>query len=407
MRTIRPVDILLPKDADYGKWSVVACDQFTSQPKYWQELADFIGDAPSTLKLIFPEVYLEDGNAQERIENINAEMQKYLDEGVFKELKNSFVLVRRQTASGVSRLGLVAAVDLEDYCFTHPSNAAIRSTEGVVLDRIPPRLKIRKDAPVELPHIMLLIDDRKKSVIEKLYAERDAYEVLYDFDLNMNGGHLTGYRVDADKVVALFDEYERSVQDLYGAQTNEFIFAVGDGNHSLATAQAHWNELKKTLSEQEREDHPARFALCEIENLHDDGIVFEPIHRFVFNADDADFVTFMSGKIDGEGSVEMFTPSLTYTLHVTDNSAKAIADIQAGIDEYVKAHPECSVDYIHGIEHLQNIAQEHKGVAIIMPKIQKSQLFAYVLENGTLCRKSFSMGEAEEKRYYVEAKRIK
>ncbi len=407
MKTIKPTTILLPKEADYNKWAVVACDQFTSQREYWSELEKYVDGAKSTLNLIFPEVYLEDGDAKERIATINATMQAYIDGGVFEEHKDTVVLLKRTTASGVSRLGIIAAVDLEDYCFTHPSNAKIRSTEGVVLDRIPPRLAIRSDASIELPHIMLLIDDRQKSVIEPLYQNKDNFTKLYDFELNMGGGKVEGYKLDAKVVLDAFDKYEASIQTLYGGDTNDFIFAVGDGNHSLATAQAHWNNVKQTLSEEEKQNHPARFALCEIENLHDDGIVFEPIHRFVFGADEADFTTFMSGELAGSGKIDMFTSSLNFTLDVDANSAKAIADVQAGIDKYIALHKECAVDYIHGIEHLEGIASQNKGVAIVMPSIKKDELFSYVLKNGTLCRKSFSMGEAEEKRYYIEAKKIK
>ncbi len=407
MKTVKPTTILLPKETDYNKWAVVACDQFTSQRDYWKKLESYVDGANSTLNLIFPEVYLEDSDANSRIETINKTMQAYLDGGVFEEHKDIAVLLKRTTASGVSRLGIIVAVDLEDYCFTHPSNAKIRSTEGVVLDRIPPRLAIRSDAPIELPHIMLLIDDRQKSVIEPLYQNKDKLEKLYDFDLNMGGGHVEGYKLDSKVVLDAFDCYEKSVQTLYGEDSNDFIFAVGDGNHSLATAQAHWNNVKQNLSDEEKQSHPARYALCEIENLHDDGIVFEPIHRFVFGVDEADFATFMSGELDGDGKIEMFTSSLNFTLNVDSNSAKAIADVQAGVDKYIALHPECSVDYIHGMEHLEGIAATSKGVAIAMPSIKKDELFSYVLKNGTLCRKSFSMGEAEEKRYYVEAKKIK
>lgn len=303
MKTVKPFDILLPNVADPGKFAVVSCDQFTSQRDYWTKLAYFVGDAPSALKLIFPEVYLEDGDDDARIADINATMRRYLSDGTFKTLKDSFVLVRRQTAYGYTRLGIVAPVDLEEYSYVHPTNATIRATEGVVSNRIPPRLKIRKDAPIELPHVMLLLDDRDKQVIEPFYKKRDSLEKLYDFELNMNGGHLTGWRLDAAEVLSVLDRYAESIKGMYGVDT-DFVFAVGDGNHSLATAQAHWNEVKKTLSPEERENHPARFALAEIENLHCDGIVFEPIHRFVFGVDDADFVLYMSGALKGSGRLK-------------------------------------------------------------------------------------------------------
>ena len=406
MKTIRSCDILVPNGCEHEKWSVVACDQFTSEREYWHKLERYVGDAKSTLKLIFPEAYLEDDDKEERIENINRTMREYLDGGVFKTLKDSFIVCKRTTASGVSRLGIVLAIDLEDYCFTHPSHAYVRSTEGVVLDRIPPRLKIRQDAPVELPHIMLLIDDRKHRVIEPIWEGRADLEKVYDFDLNMGGGHLEGYRIDAQKVIDVFDKYVDSVQDLYGEKTNDFIFAVGDGNHSLATAQAHWNRIKEGLTDAQKAVHPARFALCEVENLHDDGIVFEPIHRFVFGAKE-DFIGYLQTALSGEKTIEAFDKIGNYTLNVDRVGAKAIKDIQDAIDAYLKEHSECSVDYIHGIEHLKDVAAHNVGVAIAMPKIEKDELFGYVLKNGTLCRKAFSMGEAEEKRYYFEAKKIR
>ena len=406
MKTIRSCDILVPNGCEHEKWSVVACDQFTSEREYWHKLERYVGDAKSTLKLIFPEAYLEDDDKEERIENINRTMREYLDGGVFKTLKDSFIVCKRTTASGVSRLGIVLAIDLEDYCFTHPSHAYVRSTEGVVLDRIPPRLKIRQDAPVELPHIMLLIDDRKHRVIEPIWEGRADLEKVYDFDLNMGGGHLEGYKIDAQKVIDVFDKYVDSVQDLYGEKTNDFIFAVGDGNHSLATAQAHWNRIKEGLTDAQKAVHPARFALCEVENLHDDGIVFEPIHRFVFGAKE-DFIGYLQTALSGEKTIEAFDKNGNYTLNVDRVGAKAIKDIQDAIDAYLKEHSECSVDYIHGIEHLKDVAAHNVGVAIAMPKIEKDELFGYVLKNGTLCRKAFSMGEAEEKRYYFEAKKIR
>lgn len=406
MKTIRSCDILVPNGCEHEKWSVVACDQFTSEREYWHKLERYVGDAKSTLKLIFPEAYLEDDDKEERIENINRTMREYLDGGVFKTLKDSFIVCKRTTASGVSRLGIVLAIDLEDYCFTHPSHAYVRSTEGVVIDRIPPRLKIRQDAPVELPHIMLLIDDRKHRVIEPIWEGRADLEKVYDFDLNMGGGHLEGYKIDAQKVIDVFDKYVDSVQDLYGEKTNDFIFAVGDGNHSLATAQAHWNRIKEGLTDAQKAVHPARFALCEVENLHDDGIVFEPIHRFVFGAKE-DFIGYLQTALSGEKTIEAFDKNGNYALKVDRVGAKAIKDIQDAIDAYLKEHSECSVDYIHGIEHLKDVAAHNVGVAIAMPKIEKDELFGYVLKNGTLCRKAFSMGEAEEKRYYFEAKKIR
>ena len=406
MKTLKPFDILLPDVAEPEKFAVVSCDQFTSQRDYWEKLAAEVGDAPSALKLIFPEVYLEDGDAKERIAAINATMQSYLDDGVFRTLKDSFVLVKRETAYGNTRLGIVAPVDLEEYSYVHPTEATIRATEGVVANRIPPRLAIRENAPIELPHVMLLIDDRDKSIIEPYYKKRGELEKLYDFDLNMNGGHLTGWRLDAHEVMAKLDVYAKKVRGLYGVDT-DFVFAVGDGNHSLATAQAHWKNVRKGLSAEERENHPARFALVEIENLHCDGIVFEPIHRFVFGVDDADFVLYMSTVLKGESRLKMFTTNMEYSIAVNANNTEAIAEVQDAIDAYVSSHPGASVDYIHGLENLHSVADSSDGVAVQMPCIEKAELFGYVAEHGNLCRKAFSMGEAEEKRYYFEAKKIR
>lgn len=406
MKTLKPFDILLPDVAEPEKFAVVSCDQFTSQRDYWEKLAAEVGDAPSALKLIFPEVYLEDGDAKERIAAINATMQSYLDGGVFRPLKDSFVLVKRETAYGNTRLGIVAPVDLEEYSYVHPTEATIRATEGVVANRIPPRLAIRENAPIELPHVMLLIDDRDKSIIEPYYKKRGELEKLYDFDLNMNGGHLTGWRLDAHEVMAKLDVYAKKVRGLYGVDT-DFVFAVGDGNHSLATAQAHWKNVRKGLSAEERENHPARFALVEIENLHCDGIVFEPIHRFVFGVDDADFVLYMSTVLKGESRLKMFTTNMEYSIAVNANNTEAIAEVQDAIDAYVSSHPGASVDYIHGLENLHSVADSSDGVAVQMPCIEKAELFGYVAEHGNLCRKAFSMGEAEEKRYYFEAKKIR
>ncbi len=406
MKTLKPFDILLPDVAEPEKFAVVSCDQFTSQRDYWEKLAAEVGDAPSALKLIFPEVYLEDGDAKERIAAINATMQSYLDGGVFRTLKDSFVLVKRETAYGNTRLGIVAPVDLEEYSYVHPTEATIRATEGVVANRIPPRLAIRENAPIELPHVMLLIDDRDKSIIEPYYKKRGELEKLYDFDLNMNGGHLTGWRLDAHEVMAKLDVYAKKVRGLYGVDT-DFVFAVGDGNHSLATAQAHWKNVRKGLSAEERANHPARFALVEIENLHCDGIVFEPIHRFVFGVDDADFVLYMSTVLKGESRLKMFTTNMEYSIAVNANNTEAIAEVQDAIDAYVSSHPGASVDYIHGLENLHSVADTSDGVAVQMPCIEKAELFGYVAEHGNLCRKAFSMGEAEEKRYYFEAKKIR
>ena len=403
MKTIKCVDILLPKVAEPEKWAVVSCDQFTSQRDYWQTLEAFVGDSPSTLKLIFPEVYLEDEGEEERTNKINATMKEYLDSNVFYTLKDSFILVKRDTEYR-SRLGLMVAIDLEDYSYNYPTEAPLRATEGVVPSRIPPRLKIRKNAPIELPHILIVADDRKGRIIEDLYEKRDCFEKLYDFDLNMKGGHLTGYKVPKDEVFTRLAFYEKDLDGLYGVAT-DFTLAVGDGNHSLATAQAHWNEIKKTLTEEERESHPARFALCELENLHDSGIVFEPIHRVVFDVDNQEFLSVLKSKLNGTGNLEILCGESRLMIACNHIGAECIAEVQKVIDEYI-AQNGGVVDYIHGTEHLLSVAKEKGGVAIFMPTIKKEELFQYVVDHGNLCRKAFSMGEAEEKRYYYECHKI-
>ncbi|MDE6060200.1 MAG: DUF1015 domain-containing protein [Clostridia bacterium] len=399
MIPIRPVNILLPSKADYEKWAVVACDQFTSQKDYWQSLDELVGNAPSTLRLIYPEVYLGEADYEKRIEDIQKTMRKYLEDGVFEEHKNCCVLVKRSTVFGNQRLGIVLGVDLEEYCFTHPSHASVRSTEDVVASRIPPRVKIRRGAPLELPHVILLLDDEKKSVIETLVSEDR--EVLYDFDLNMQGGHITGYKVSADEITERMSEYvSRKL-----SEGKDFLVAVGDGNHSLATAQAYWNEIRETLTEEERKTHPARIALCEVENLYDEGIIFEPIHRFVFGADE-NLISMLESKLAGNLSVRTLISGVEKNISVPDNSAQAISAVQSVLEEYVAEHKECSIDYIHGEDNLKEIAAANGGVALFMPSMKKDELFSYVSEHGTLCKKTFSMGEAQEKRYYIEAKRI-
>lgn len=406
MKTVKCVDILLPKVSDLSKWAVVSCDQFTSQRDYWQKLDEYVGDSESTLRLIFPEVYLEDEDADERIAKINKTMNDYLNSCSFNTLKDSFILIKRDTAAGNSRLGLMVAIDLEDYSYVHPTAAPLRATEGVVLDRIPPRLKIRKNAPIELPHIMILMDDAEKAVVETLWADKKEEDKLYDFDLNMNGGHLTGYKVEKSKVFDKLAIYENNMHLRYGEKST-FMFAVGDGNHSLATAQAHWIELKKTLSDEEKETHPARFALCELENLHDAGIAFEPIHRAIFGADNADFIAYLSGEIGGNGKLTLEADGIAYTIACNDKSAECIAEVQAAIDKYLSEHAGVGVDYVHGENHLRHVTEKANGVAIFTPSIKKDELFRYVIDHGNLCRKAFSMGEAEEKRYYFECHSIK
>lgn len=408
---IKAPNVLMPNEkVDMTKWAVVACDQFTSQPEYWQKLAEFVGDAPSTLNVIFPEAYLSKDN-QPIIDNINANMKKYLEQGIWQDIGKCMVLVDRRTALTPRRLGLVLAVDLEAYSFVREDHALIRATEGTVIERIPPRKKIRINAPVELPHIMLLIDDREQKIIENLYENRESLEKLYDFDLNMDGGHITGYKItDTDAVIEKLNKLmdKDYLKRLYGDSDEVMQFAVGDGNHSLATAKACWEEIKKTVPQDQWDTHPARFALVEVENLHDQGLVFEPIHRAVFNVE-KDFFDGFKAICNGEADCLIYTADKgEEKIKLPKNAAVAVGRVQEYIDAYIKTHSNASVDYVHGLEDLKGVVDKAKdAVGITLPPLDKNDLFDYVLKVGAFPRKTFSMGEAAEKRYYVESKKIR
>ncbi len=400
-------DILLPNsDIDYSKWACVACDQFTSQPEYWQELDKFCGDY-STLRIVYPEVYLG-LNEQERIACINKNMQDYLNKGIFNEHKNTYILIERTTSYGNKRIGLMLAVDLEKYEYKPLSYAPIKATELTVKERIPVRVKIRENAVIETSHIMLLMDNAERDILEPLYENRDNLEKLYDFQLNMNGGTLKGYKVtDNQELEAKLNRLisKDVLMSKYGVDDNPFLFAVGDGNHSLATAKACWDKIKDTVND--KENHPARYALAELVNIYDEDLKFEPIHRVMFGVG-AEFVSdFMSKVSRGEDSAYIVYNGVRIAFQIDSFKPQAIADIQAYLDDYLANHYEASIDYVHGEKYTIDVATQHNGVAILMPTIAKSELFKYVLTRDVLCRKSFSMGEAEEKRYYVECKKIK
>lgn len=409
MTTFKKADILIPQNVDLTKWSVVACDQYTSEPEYWHEVENFVGDAPSTLNITFPEVYLAEGDA--RIQNINSTMHKYLRDGIFKKYPQSLIYIERTTDGKKVRKGIVGAVDLEDYDFKKGSDSKIRATEGTVLERIPPRVKIRENAPLELPHVMLLIDDKEGLVIEKLAAQKNSMEKLYDFDLMQNGGHLTGYLVPdgiAEQTLAELGKLEESA-DASGA----FTYAVGDGNHSLATAKTCWENLKKTLSPEERKTHPARFALCELENIHDNALFFEPIHRVVFGANpDALFEGmkkfYKTSQTDNGGQcIEYITKSGTGKIYVDNPKSRlTVGTLQIFLDEYMKTHTNVTTDYIHGEDVCRELGKKDGNIGFVLPAMEKSELFPSVAQDGALPRKTFSMGEAYEKRFYMEAKMI-
>ena len=403
---IKSADILIPQGVDMEKWACIACDQFTSEKEYWDTLAEFVGSAKSTLKLTLPEIYLND-RAEERIKTVNENIRNYLAGGVFCELPRGFILTVRSTPFVKRRIGLIACADLEKYDYKKGVKNLIRATEGTIEERIPPRLKIRENAAVEFPHIMILFDDERREITEKLYEQREKYKKLYDFTLNMGGGHIEGYFVPetenlSEKFSALLED-ERLIGK-YGT-SDKFAFAVGDGNHSLATAKAHWNKVKESLTEEEQKNHPARFALAEFVNIYDEGIYFEPIYRFVNGVDRIKFKKELKAAAaghyviaDADGKTE-----------VNGNAALpiVISEADAFISSYISKHGG-TVDYVHGEENLIKLVNADKTAVGVMPDtLNKSDLFKYVSKSGALPRKTFSMGMGVEKRYYLEGKKIK
>ena len=421
---VRLADILLPRpDVDLERWAVVACDQYTAQPDYWAAVEQLVGDSPSTLRLIYPEVYLGEPQPQARIDAINASMRDYLERGLLDTYEKTLLLVRRQTATGVLRWGVMVALDLEQYSWNADDHTLIRATEGTILDRIPPRKQVRKDAPLELPHIMVLISDPTRSVIEPLSRLSPDSKPLYDTTLMQHGGRVTGWAVPADAITAFVD----ALAVLHDAldPSDPLLFAMGDGNHSFATAKSCWEDLKPTLDDAERETHPARWALVEIENIFDRGLEFEPIHRVLFDTPrevlEAELArhcasyTVMPAETTAEvmqrvdSSTEQTfgycdkTTYATYTLSLPDASIPA-GTLQAVIDALVAAGRE--VDYIHGTDATSEIGRRESNVGLFLPAVPKESFFASIVADGTLPRKTFSLGEADDKRYYLESRRI-
>ncbi len=414
MSVIKKQHIYLPKKhLDYSKWAVIACDQFTSEPNYWEQVSKFVEGAPTTLDLTFPEIYLGKDN-HERIDRINKNMRSYYDKGLVEDAGPCMILVDRSTSLHPHRLGLVMNVDLETYDFRSDVPALIKATEGTIIERIPPRVEIRKDAILEFPHIMLLFDDRKQKIVETLYANRQNLEKVYDFDLNMGGGHISGWKVkNVDEVISQFDKLldKDYLKETFNTET-PLLFAVGDGNHSLATAKEHWNRIKVNLSEAERENHPARYVLVEAVNIHDQGIEFSPIYRVIKGAD-SNFVKGLKRLYKGPKDEEnckketIFVGNKAESYDLPNNSPLAIKLVQDYIDNCLTEQLEMSVDYVHGLDSLQEICAKDNCIGLTLPTLDKSQLFEFVIKHGVLPRKSFSIGEAREKRYYLESHKIK
>lgn len=387
-----PADILLPK-TNFENWSVIACDQYTSEPEYWQNVKTAAGDKPSALNIILPEVYLSADNS-EKIEKINQNMQKYLENDIFTEYKDSLIYVERIQSDGKLRRGIVGKIDLECYDYRSGSDAEIRATEQTVLSRIPPRVEIRKNAPLEMPHVMLLFDDVKDRIFSYLAENKDGFKTVYDFTLMCNAGSIKGYLLN--------EEAKQTVLSMLGElkeQKDGFLFCVGDGNHSLATAKECYNQNKNELN---------RYALCEIVNIHDKALEFEPIYRVVFGADPKKLIDEFI-KATGEGS-QKFTcvyGDKTREISVKPTAKLAVGTLQTFLDEYAKNHPEVEIDYIHGTESLKKLASRENAVGFIFDGMQKSELFDAVNADGSLPRKTFSMGHADDKRFYIEARKIK
>ena len=423
--------VYLPKQGtDLTKWAVIACDQFTSQPEYWHEVEKIVGDAPSTLNLTFPEVYLEKPGGEERIKKIQSCMRNYMDEGILQP-HDGLVYVER-TVAGKRRKGIVLSLDLEAYDYNKGSSSLIRATEGTIVDRLPPRMKIREGAILELPHILVLIDDPNRTVIEPLSAARSNFEMLYDFDLMLDSGHLAGYAVDEELENHVIEALRGLAQPetfaaKYGIRNDEpvLLFAMGDGNHSLATAKAIWDKIKSQVGM----DHPARYALVEIENVHDEELEFEPIHRVLFGLKKDLFAelekTFganltykpvenaeeMVRAVDSANS-ESQTIGLVGSgkfglLEIANPSSNLpVGTIQGFLDLFLKEGGAEKIDYVHGEDVTVKLGSEPNNAGFYLPGMNKSDLFKTVILDGALPRKTFSMGEAHEKRFYMEARKI-
>lgn len=444
MNCLRVPQIMMPKEGtDLYKWSVIACDQYTSQPEYWKETEEIVGTAASALHLILPEVYLEEADEAERVAEIHQTMEKYLADGTLQQQPRGFMLVERSFGKKYSRCGLVVEIDLEAYEYKKGAHSLVRPTEMTVEERIPPRLRVRQKAAVELPHIMLLIDDPDCTVIEPLMAAKNRYQQIYDTELMQKGGHISGWLIPEGKIT---DDIMLKIEQLaepeifrerYHLKEDYPLlnFAVGDGNHSMATAKAAWENIKKDLTEEEKKNHPARFCLCEVVNIQDKSLEIEPIHRVVFNVNEEELLC-AAGKYYEEQGCRLIIADETQ-LEEAGGQAKpdvkgdiihsftlcsargrkilkvlnskwgiAVAALQSFLDDFLASHSESRIDYIHGMDVVEQLGMKEGNVGIFLPEVLKEDLFIGVIKDGVLPRKTFSMGEANEKRYYMECKKI-
>lgn len=412
----KPADILLPENTDMSKWSVIACDQYTSEPEYWENLKKYVNGEKSSLNMILPEVYLENPDVEGRIENIHAQMKSYIESGTFKEYKNSMIYIERIQSNGILRCGVIGMIDLEEYDFSKGSASQVRATEATVIERIPPRVKVRENAALELPHIMILIDDENRRAIEPLSSKKSEMKQLYDFELNFGGGHISGYLMN-DETISTFQsalenlENKEAFRNKYGCD-DVLIYAMGDGNHSLATAKTYYEDLKKSSPDSDMSDHPARYALVEIVNLHSPALDFEAIHRIISGADTEKLIGTMTRELglSEKESDQYFVYAIgdrehkAYVHNKTSNLT--VGTLQNFLDSYLKENSG-KIDYVHGEKTVKRLVKDTENlIGFILPDMDKSELFPTVIKDGALPRKTFSMGHAEDKRYYIECRKI-
>jgi len=415
----KTANILLPKNnIDMNNWSVIACDQFTYEPQYWEDIKNITNGRKSTINLILPEVYLNDDNCNQMIENIHNNMKQYLDEDIFNEYNDCFIYIERIQSDGKKRCGLVGKIDLEQYDYNKGSTSQVRATEATVIERIPPRLKVRKNAPIESTHVMILIDDENKSVIEPISKIKNSLTKLYNTDLMKDSGYIEGYLIDNDTIKtqidnALYNLLKKNSKKYNLSEDKVLLYAIGDGNHSLATAKESYEQLKRNNPNKDLSNHPARYALVEIVNLHSDALEFEAINRIVSNVDVYDLLSKMkdSLKTSENGSSDM--QHFSYIINGVEKvlyiqnplSNLTIGSVQMFLDEYLKSN-KGQIDYIHGKKAVVNLSKKDNSIGFILPDMLKSELFPTVIKDGSLPRKTFSMGHAEDKRFYIECRSI-
>lgn len=411
-RIFKPADIWLPTVAKMESWSVVACDQYTSEPAYWEGVKKLVGSNASTLHMVVPEIYLSQGDISRRAVHIRATMEDYIFRNVISPIPDSYIYVERKISTGIRR-GLIGRVDLEQYSYDANIKLAIRPTEGTITERIPPRMQVRRGAPLELPHTMLLLDDESKSVIEPLEKQKQQMQQLYRFELMEGGGEITGWRLDD----ILKAQVDRTLDSLFTRKrvndSGAICMAVGDGNHSLATAKACWEELKQSLPRDEWENHPARWTLVELGNLYDDSLVLEAIHRVITYTNVNELLDFVSEYLSLVRVQDLRQTNLITVVNGRKKSWRVgspthqlvVGSLQEALDKYLETHPG-KIDYVHGSNVAAQLSKQQNTITFLLPVIQKKHVFQTVEKTGALPRKTFSMGQARDKRYYLECRKI-